>query len=85
MGYMPVPGLPWHFSPPLAFPLDETGFLACFRAEDNGKNDKTERGTKVKHRLSCLRNRVTGYRQKDKVREKSGTHKGLTALSPERM
>ncbi|XP_073180517.1 rho guanine nucleotide exchange factor 18 isoform X6 [Lepidochelys kempii] len=39
-------------------------------AEDNGKNDKTERGTKVKRRLSCLRNRVTGYRQKDKGKNK---------------
>ncbi|XP_077661612.1 rho guanine nucleotide exchange factor 18-like [Eretmochelys imbricata] len=47
-----------------------TWFEFLSEAEDNGKNDKTERGTKVKHRLSCLRNRVTGYRQKDKGKNK---------------
>ncbi|KAM7134699.1 rho guanine nucleotide exchange factor 18 isoform 3-T3 [Macrochelys suwanniensis] len=35
-------------------------------AEDSGKSDKTERGTKVKRRLSSLRSRVTGSWQKDK-------------------
>ncbi|XP_074979206.1 rho guanine nucleotide exchange factor 18 isoform X3 [Caretta caretta] len=47
-----------------------TWFEFLSEAEDNGKNDKTERGTKVKRRLSCLRNRVTGYRQKDKGKNK---------------
>uniref|UniRef100_A0A8C0HES9 Rho/Rac guanine nucleotide exchange factor 18 n=1 Tax=Chelonoidis abingdonii TaxID=106734 RepID=A0A8C0HES9_CHEAB len=55
---------------PFAFPLDETHFLACFRAEDNGKSDKIERGTKVKRRLSSLRSRVTGSWQKDKGKNK---------------
>ncbi|XP_053869391.1 rho guanine nucleotide exchange factor 18 isoform X1 [Malaclemys terrapin pileata] len=39
-------------------------------AEDNGKSDKIERGTKVKRRLSSLRNRVTGSWQKDKGKNK---------------
>nr|XP_025042310.1 rho guanine nucleotide exchange factor 18 isoform X2 [Pelodiscus sinensis] len=34
--------------------------------EDSGKSDKIEKGTKVKRRLSSLRNRVTGSWQKDK-------------------
>ncbi|XP_074927071.1 rho guanine nucleotide exchange factor 18 isoform X3 [Chelonoidis abingdonii] len=39
-------------------------------AEDNGKSDKIERGTKVKRRLSSLRSRVTGSWQKDKGKNK---------------
>ncbi|XP_067418443.1 uncharacterized protein [Emydura macquarii macquarii] len=39
-------------------------------AEDSGKSDKIERGTKVKRRLSSLRNRVTGSWQKDKGKNK---------------
>ncbi|KAM9099382.1 rho guanine nucleotide exchange factor 18 isoform 5-T5 [Sarcophilus harrisii] len=34
--------------------------------EDDGKNEKSEKGTKVKRTLSSLRNRVTGSWQKDK-------------------
>ncbi|CAI5799217.1 rho guanine nucleotide exchange factor 18 isoform X1 [Podarcis lilfordi] len=34
--------------------------------EDSGKSDKAERGTKVRRRLSNLRNRVTGSWQKEK-------------------
>ncbi|XP_040183031.1 rho guanine nucleotide exchange factor 18-like isoform X3 [Rana temporaria] len=34
--------------------------------EDTGKPEKVERGTKVKRRLSSLKNRVTGSWQKDK-------------------
>uniref|UniRef100_A0A6I8P7P9 Uncharacterized protein n=1 Tax=Ornithorhynchus anatinus TaxID=9258 RepID=A0A6I8P7P9_ORNAN len=36
--------------------------------EDSGKIEKSEKGTKVKRRLSSLKNRVTGSWQKDKVR-----------------
>ncbi|XP_074834696.1 rho guanine nucleotide exchange factor 18 [Carettochelys insculpta] len=39
-------------------------------AEDSEKNDKIERGTKVKRRLSSLRSRVTGSWQKDKGKNK---------------
>ncbi|XP_056677972.1 rho guanine nucleotide exchange factor 18 isoform X3 [Monodelphis domestica] len=38
--------------------------------EDNGKSEKTEKGTKVKRRLSSLRSRVTGSWQKDKGKNK---------------
>ncbi|XP_075759048.1 rho guanine nucleotide exchange factor 18 isoform X2 [Pelodiscus sinensis] len=38
--------------------------------EDSGKSDKIEKGTKVKRRLSSLRNRVTGSWQKDKGKSK---------------
>lgn len=43
-----------------------TGFLP-FRSEDGaGKNEKTDKSTRVKRSLSSLRSRVT--RQKEKVR-----------------
>ncbi|XP_075719304.1 rho guanine nucleotide exchange factor 18 [Rhinoderma darwinii] len=38
--------------------------------EDTGKPEKVERGTKVKRRLSSLKNRVTGSWQKDKGKMK---------------
>ncbi|XP_036612093.1 rho guanine nucleotide exchange factor 18 isoform X1 [Trichosurus vulpecula] len=38
--------------------------------EDDGKSEKNEKGTKVKRRLSSLRSRVTGCRQKDKGKNK---------------
>ncbi|XP_032992409.1 rho guanine nucleotide exchange factor 18 [Lacerta agilis] len=38
--------------------------------EDSGKSDKAERGTKVRRRLSNLRNRVTGSWQKEKGKSK---------------
>nr|XP_020636687.1 rho guanine nucleotide exchange factor 18 isoform X4 [Pogona vitticeps] len=38
--------------------------------EEGGKSDKAERGTKVKRRLSNLRNRVTGSWQKEKGKNK---------------
>ncbi|KAM9099378.1 rho guanine nucleotide exchange factor 18 isoform 1-T1 [Sarcophilus harrisii] len=38
--------------------------------EDDGKNEKSEKGTKVKRTLSSLRNRVTGSWQKDKGKNK---------------
>ncbi|KAM3938942.1 LOW QUALITY PROTEIN: rho guanine nucleotide exchange factor 18 [Leptodactylus fuscus] len=39
-------------------------------SEDTGKPEKVERGTKVKRRLSSLKNRVTGSWQKDKGKMK---------------
>ncbi|EMP24066.1 Rho guanine nucleotide exchange factor 18 [Chelonia mydas] len=60
-----------------------TWFEFLSEAEDNGKNDKTERGTKVKHRLSCLRNRVTGYRQKDKLLARPYTPTPSLLLHPQ--
>ncbi|XP_074061238.1 rho guanine nucleotide exchange factor 18 isoform X3 [Macrotis lagotis] len=38
--------------------------------EDDGKSEKSEKGTKVKRRLSNLRSRVTGSWQKDKGKNK---------------
>ncbi|XP_027699885.1 rho guanine nucleotide exchange factor 18 isoform X3 [Vombatus ursinus] len=38
--------------------------------EDDGKSEKSEKGTKVKRRLSSLRSRVTGSWQKDKGKNK---------------
>ncbi|XP_051828512.1 rho guanine nucleotide exchange factor 18-like isoform X2 [Antechinus flavipes] len=38
--------------------------------EDDGKNEKSEKGTKVKRTLSSLRSRVTGSWQKDKGKNK---------------
>ncbi|XP_074156491.1 rho guanine nucleotide exchange factor 18 isoform X3 [Sminthopsis crassicaudata] len=37
--------------------------------EDDGKNEKSEKGTKVKRTLSSLRSRVTGSWQKDKQKD----------------
>ncbi|XP_072456933.1 rho guanine nucleotide exchange factor 18 isoform X3 [Notamacropus eugenii] len=38
--------------------------------EDDGKSEKTEKGTRVKRRLSSLKSRVTGSWQKDKGKNK---------------
>ncbi|XP_061457336.1 rho guanine nucleotide exchange factor 18 isoform X2 [Rhineura floridana] len=40
-------------------------------SEESGKSDKAERGTKVKRRLSNLRNRVTGTWQKGKNKDRA--------------
>ncbi|XP_077778074.1 rho guanine nucleotide exchange factor 18 isoform X3 [Podarcis muralis] len=50
--------------------------------EDSGKSDKAERGTKVRRRLSNLRNRVTGSWQKEKDCAVN-VHKNCKTLLPE--
>nr|DBA28591.1 TPA: hypothetical protein GDO54_008920 [Pyxicephalus adspersus] len=46
--------------------------------EDTGKPEKVERGTKVKRRLSSLKNRVTGSWQKDKGKIKEQLKEKVT-------
>ncbi|XP_066492162.1 rho guanine nucleotide exchange factor 18 isoform X2 [Tiliqua scincoides] len=51
-------------------------------SEESGKSDKAEKGTKVKRRLSSLRNRVTGSWQKEKDCAVN-VHKNCKNLLPE--
>ncbi|XP_063146723.1 rho guanine nucleotide exchange factor 18 isoform X2 [Candoia aspera] len=48
-------------------------------SEESPRNDKTEKGTKVKRRLSNLRNRVTGSWQKEKGKNKDREKEALEA------
>ncbi|KAJ6664371.1 hypothetical protein lerEdw1_008590 [Lerista edwardsae] len=47
--------------------------------EESGKSDKAERSTKVKRRLSSLRNRVTGSWQKEKGKNKDREKEAVEA------
>ncbi|KAG8126770.1 hypothetical protein E2320_021831, partial [Naja naja] len=49
------------------------------RCEESPRNDKTEKGTKVKRRLSNLRNRVTGSWQKEKGKNKDREKEAVEA------